>query len=205
MLRQAINRQNQNVDTVEAESAETSAMVRKVMNRVMKERVSSKMASGVLVSDELVNGIVEKRIEAPDCRNGFILDGFPRTLAQARFLDELLARRGRWSPLVLNIAVDREALIRRATGRWSCSVDGEIYNIYFKPPKREGLCDLDGAVLMHRSDDNEETVRQRQTVYEEQTRPLLEYYRGRDYFHEVDGNVAPELIAQELGRILGDG
>src|SRR5438105_4521419 len=83
MLRQAVQRQNQTADPPEAESAETSAMVRKVMQRVMKERVSSKMASGVLVSDELVNGIVEKRIEAADCRKGFILDGFPRTLAQA--------------------------------------------------------------------------------------------------------------------------
>jgi adenylate kinase len=206
MLRAAIHPQDQSAEpaeNTEGESAETSAMVRMVMNRVMKERVGSKIASGVLVSDQLVNGIVEKRIQTHDCSEGFILDGFPRTLNQAKFLDQLLARIGRWSPLVLNIAVDREVLIKRAIGRRTCPVDGEIYNIYFKPPRRDEVCDLDGAALIHRSDDNEETVRQRQAVYEEQTRPLIEYYRQRDCFHEVNGDLLPELIGEELGRFLG--
>jgi adenylate kinase len=201
MLRAAIHANNAE-DPAEGESSETRAMVRHVMNRVMKERVTSKMASGVLVSDELANAIVEKRIELPDCQNGFILDGYPRTLVQARFLDHLLARAGRWSPLVLNISVDREVLIKRATGRRTCPVDGEIYNVYFKPPKCDGVCDLDGVALVYRSDDNEATVRQRQAVYEEQTRPLLEYYAGRDYFHDINGNAAPEAVASELAGYL---
>ncbi|PYU97666.1 MAG: adenylate kinase, partial [Acidobacteria bacterium] len=150
----------------------------------------------------IVCSIVEARVEEPDCRGGFILDGFPRTLGQARFLDRLLEADGRWCPLLLNIRVDRELLIKRAAGRRTCSVCGEIYNVYFKPPKKEGICDLDGGALIHRSDDNEETIRQRQAAYESQTRPLIDYYRQRDVFHEVDGNVEPEAITDAICRFL---
>jgi adenylate kinase len=202
MLRDALRLHNHRGDCPDGQ--DPAAMVRKVMNRVMKDRVSSKMASGELVSDDLVNRIVEKRIEAPDCSDGFILDGFPRTLAQASFLDGLLARKAHWDPTVLNISVDREVLIKRLAGRRVCSVCGEIYNIYFKPPKREGFCDLDGGALIQRPDDNEETVRQRQFVYEEQTRPLIEHYAKRGCFRSVDGNGPPETIASELGRVLKD-
>jgi adenylate kinase len=159
---------------------------------------------GQLVPDEVVCGIVEERVQAPDCQNGFVLDGFPRTLSQARFLDRLLEAEHRWSPLVLNIRVDPEELVKRAAGRRTCPVCGAIYNVYFRPPKREGICDLDGARLIHRSDDNEATIRQRQANYEKQTRPLIEYYRPHDFFHEVDGNSGPEAITRQLCRFLKD-
>ena len=107
-----------------------------------------------------------------------------------------------WCPLLLNIRVDRELLIKRAAGRRTCSVCGEIYNVYFKPPKKEGICDLDGGALIHRSDDNEETIRQRQAAYESQTKPLIDYYRQRDFYHEVDGDAEPEAITRELCRFL---
>ncbi|HEV2495774.1 MAG TPA: adenylate kinase [Terriglobia bacterium] len=160
--------------------------------------------AGGLVPDEVVYGIVEERLSLPDCANGFILDGFPRTLAQARFLDRLLETRGRWEPLALNIQVDRELLIKRAAGRRTCSVCGEIYNVYFKPPKKEGVCDLDGGALIHRSDDNEETIRQRQVAYEKQTQPLIDYYRQRPYFHDVDGNAEPEAISRQIWGFIED-
>ena len=160
--------------------------------------------AGELVPDEIVCGIVKDRLSDPDCAGGFILDGFPRTLDQARFLDRLLVSSGRWEPLALNIRVDRELLIQRAAGRRTCSVCGEIYNVCFKPPKKEGVCDLDGGALIHRSDDTEETIRQRQVAYENQTRPLIDYYRQRAYFHEIDGNVVPEAITKQLSGFLKD-
>ena len=165
-------------------------------------KAQSVIDQGQLVTDDVVCSIVEARVQAPDCRDGFILDGFPRTLRQAKFLDHLLEADGRWCPLVLNIRVDRELLIKRAAGRRTCSVCGEIYNVYFKPPKKEGICDLDGGVLIHRSDDNEETIRQRQAAYESQTKPLIDYYRQRDFYHEVDGDAEPEAITRELCRFL---
>ena len=163
-----------------------------------------KMEAGELIPDEVVCGIVEERISEPDCRTGFILDGFPRTLAQAEFVDRMLSAKGRGSPLAVNIRVDRDVLMKRLTGRRTCSVCGEIYNIYFGPPKKEGVCDKDGRRLLHRADDNEDTIRQRLVAYENQTSPLIDYYRRKNLLHEVDGNRDPEPIAQELCLFLKD-
>jgi len=165
-------------------------------------RAQSVIDQGQLVPDEIVCSIVEARVQEPDCRGGFILDGFPRTLAQARFLDRLLAADGRWCPLVLNIRVDRELLIKRAAGRRTCSVCGEIYNVYFKPPKEEGICDLDGGALIHRSDDNEETIRQRQAAYESQTKPLIDYYDGRSLLRRFDGSRTPSEVHDHIRATL---
>lgn len=182
----------------------TGDMLREaVRRRTPRGLIAQEMIdAGGLVPDEIVCGIVEERLSQPDCAQGFILDGFPRTLEQARVLDRLLESSARWEPLALNIRVDRELLIRRAAGRRTCSVCGEIYNVYFKPPKKEGVCDLDGGALIHRSDDNEATIRQRQVAYENQTRPLIDYYRQRPYFHDVDGNVDAEAIGKQLGEFL---
>jgi adenylate kinase len=162
----------------------------------------AKMEAGQLVPDEIVCGIVDERIGEPDCAAGFILDGFPRTIPQAQFVDRALQAKGKGSPLVINIAVDQDLLMKRLTGRRTCSVCGEIYNIYFGPPKREGVCDKDGGKLLQRADDNENTIRQRLVAYENQTSPLIEYYRKKNLLHDVNGSRDPEPIAKELIQFL---
>ena len=163
----------------------------------------AKMDAGELVPDELVCGLVEQRIGQPDCQKGFILDGFPRTLKQAEFVDRMLQAKGRGNPLVLDIKVDRDLLLKRLTGRRTCSLCGELYNVYLNPPRVNSVCDKDGGKLLQRVDDNEETVRQRLVAYEKQTSPLIDYYRSRGVLQEVDGNRRPEPIAKELIDFLG--
>ena len=161
-----------------------------------------KMEAGELVPDEMVCGIVEERIDQPDCRNGFILDGFPRTITQAECVACTLAAKGKGSPLVIDIKVDQDLLLKRLTGRRTCSLCGEIYNIHFNPPRVEGVCDRDGGKLLQRADDSEETIRQRLVAYHNQTSPLIEYYLAEGLLHEVDGNRKPEVIAEELIEFL---
>ena len=158
----------------------------------------AKMEAGELVPDEAVCGLVVERIEQPDCARGFILDGFPRTLGQAQFVDRMLQAKGKGNPLVLDIQVERDLLVKRLTGRRTCPICGQIYNIYFDPPRVEGICDKDGGKLLQRADDNEETIRQRLLAYEQQTRPLIDYYRRRGVLQEVDGNRSPEAITTDL-------
>jgi adenylate kinase len=163
----------------------------------------AKMEAGELVPDEVVCGIVEQRIDQPDCQGGFILDGFPRTLAQAEFVDRMLLTKGRGNPLVLDIRVDPDLLLKRLTGRRTCSLCGEIYNVYFNPPRVEGICDKDGGKLLQRADDGGETIRQRLLAYEKQTTPLIAYYLRKGLLQEVDGSGKPERIAKELIDFLG--
>jgi adenylate kinase len=160
------------------------------------------MKAGELVPDDIMCKIVEERIEQPDCRNGFILDGFPRTLAQGEFLSGLLRKKGQGEALVLNFRVDDEVLVKRLTGRRTCPVCGRIYNIYFSPPKKEGICDYDGGKLIERADDNPATIPQRLIAYDKQTQPLIEYYRRRNALHDVDGNRNSETVSKELREIL---
>jgi adenylate kinase len=161
------------------------------------------MEAGELVPDEVVCGIVEQRIGQPDCQRGFILDGFPRTLAQAEFVDRMLQAKGKGNPLVLDIQVDRDMLLKRLTGRRTCSVCGQIYNVYLSSPKVDAVCDKDGGKLLQRVDDSEETIRQRLVAYEKQTSPLIDYYRRKVVLQEVDGNRGPEVITKELIDFLG--
>jgi adenylate kinase len=162
----------------------------------------AKMEAGGLVPDEVVCGIVAERTNEPDCQHGFILDGFPRTIAQAEYVDRMLASKGQGRPQVLNIEVDEDVLLKRLTGRETCSVCGEIYNIHFNPAKAAGICDKDGGKLLHRADDNETTIRQRLEAYHKQTSPLIEYYRSQGVLLEVDGNKEPEAIAKGLVDFL---
>jgi adenylate kinase len=162
----------------------------------------AKMEAGGLVPDEVVCGIVEERISEPDCQKGFILDGFPRTIAQAQFVERMLQAKGRGRPQVLDIEVDEDLLLKRLTGRRTCSVCGEIYNVHFNPPKAEGICDKDGGRLVYRADDNEQTIRQRLEAYHKQTSPLIEFYRAQGVLREVDGNKEPEAIAKGLLEFL---
>jgi len=162
----------------------------------------AKMEAGGLVPDEVVCGIVEERIGEPDCQKGFILDGFPRTIAQAQFVERMLQAKGRGRPQVLDIEVDEDLLLKRLTGRRTCSVCGEIYNVHFNPPKAERVCDKDGGKLLYRADDNEQTIRQRLEAYHKQTSPLIEFYRAQGVLHEVEGNKDPEAIAKGLLEFL---
>jgi adenylate kinase len=162
----------------------------------------ARMEAGGLVPDEVVCGIVEERIGETDCQKGFILDGFPRTIAQAQFVERMLQAKGRGRPQVLDIEVDEDLLLKRLTGRRTCSVCGEIYNVHFNPPKAEGVCDKDGGKLLYRADDNEQTIRQRLEAYHKQTSPLIEFYRAQGVLHEVDGNKGPEAIAKGLLEFL---
>lgn len=162
------------------------------------QEVQSVMRSGNLVPDELVNRLVRNRIEAPDCENGFILDGYPRTTQQAQVLCKALAAR-EFVQLVIHLKVDYNKLIARLTGRRQCVQCGSLYNLVLKPPKNAGVCDLDGSPLVIREDDRESVIRQRLEAYEAQTRPLLEYFSKNGGLKEVDGSDATPLeISDQL-------
>jgi adenylate kinase len=159
------------------------------------------MERGELVPDDLVLSMVEERISRPDCGDGFILDGFPRTLPQARKLDEILER-CKVRPLVVHFVVDANQLMRRLTGRRTCAIGGEIYNIYDHPPKVPGRCDRDGGDLVQRPDDREEVIAERLAAYERQTSPLVDYYRGRGVLKDLDAMAAPAAVTKNVLELL---
>ncbi len=150
-------------------------------------KAKATMDAGQLVSNEIVLGMIQERLAKPDAKTGFILDGFPRNIPQAQALDAMLARVGQPLQLALLVDVDSDVLMRRITGRRSCSSCGAIYNIHFSTPKIEGRCDKCNGILDHRSDDNEGTVRNRLMVYEEQTAPLMSYYKAQGKLRTVQG------------------
>lgn len=161
--------------------------------------------AGQLASDDLVIRVVEDRTSRPDCANGYVLDGFPRTPAQADMLERLASEQGNTIVAIL-VDVPCEMLERRATGRRSCPICGEIYNIYFKPPQKEGYCDLHPeAVLQQRADDTSEKIKVRLATYNEQTKPLIEYYEKSRRLHRVDGTKDQETIHREIRNILMSG
>jgi adenylate kinase len=160
------------------------------------------MERGELVPDDIVLAMVEERISRPDCRDGFVLDGFPRTLPQAEKLSELLRGLNFGRPLVLHFVVDTQHLLRRLTGRRTCSVGGEIYNIYERPPKVPGRCDNDGGELAQRPDDREEVIAERLAAYERQTKPLVDYYRSQGVLADVDGSADVEAVTRAVLGIL---
>ena len=154
------------------------------------------MHRGELVPDSLVNEMVSVRLQQPDTANGYILDGFPRTLAQAEWLDGRLSTQTGALPLVaVSIQVDYNQLLRRITGRRNCPVCQTIYNIYSKPPQRAGFCDVEGAALAQRVDDTEKVFAERMRAYEAQTAPVIEHYRGLGRFAEVTGEGPIAAIA----------
>jgi len=157
--------------------------------------------AGHLVSDSVLAEVVSRRTSLDDCSNGYILDGFPRTLTQARLLEEIAASQGH-RICVIEISVPRELLFKRLTGRRTCSGCGATYNIYFKPSKEEGICDLDGKPLFIRSDDNEEAIAKRLALYDEMTLPLLDYYAQVGYLHRVDGDAPPEEVSERIAEIV---
>ena len=166
--------------------------------------VRALMAAGQLVPDEVTMRVVKERTAQPDCRDGYILDGYPRTPAQAAMLEQLAAEQQKRIQAI-EINVPREMLTRRMEGRRSCPICGEIYNIYFKPPKFDNVCDFHPeAQLLHRADDNAETVTARLATYEQQTRPLLDYYQQAGLLQVVDGTRDPEVIYRDIERIVKD-
>lgn len=169
----------------------------------LAEEVRAVMSAGGLVSDELTMRIVRERTSQPDCRDGYILDGFPRTTAQAEMLEALAAEQGH-ALLAVLVDVPFEVLERRMTGRRNCPICNEIYNIYFKPPKLEGFCDLHPEVpLNHRADDNPATIKARLSTYEQQTRPLLDYYERTGRLRRVDGLRDPEEVYADVSAMIG--
>lgn len=156
------------------------------------------MERGELVPDEVTIAMVAERLEKPDCQNGVILDGFPRTIPQADALDVLLARQGRAVNIVPYIRVSVESLVKRLGGRWTCRTCGAVYHMLFDPPKVAGVCDVCGGELYQRADDTPETQRKRIDVYFEQTQPLIEYYRQRGLLVEIDGEKDIDSVQAEL-------
>jgi adenylate kinase len=168
----------------------------------LAQEVRDIMTRGHLVPDELTIQLVKERTAQDDCKDGYILDGFPRTPAQAQSLDQL-AQEQKKSIVAVLIDVPLDLLEKRMTGRRNCPVCHEIYNIYFKPPRNDNVCDLHPeAELVQRADDNSETVRARLATYDEQTRPLLDYYRNAGLLRSVDGTREPEVIYQDIEQIV---
>jgi adenylate kinase len=160
------------------------------------------MESGGLVSDKIVLGLVEERLRQPDCVNGFILDGFPRNAAQAEALDKLLAGVNMPLTVALTVDVEKGDLMKRLTGRRTCRSCQQMYNSYFTPPKKEGVCDKCGGPLFQRDDDKEATIKKRLDVYDTQTAPLIEYYRKKNIMKTVMGTGSIDDIFQKVVAAL---
>ena len=165
------------------------------------------MERGDLVSDDLVNGMVADRIKQPDCDRGFVLDGFPRTVAQAEWLDRELAKKAgdRKPMVVVGVDVSYNQLLQRLTGRRTCPVDGKIYNIYLQPPKEEGVCDACGTQLFQRVDDTEEVISERLKSYERQTKPLEDFYRKQGRLRRVNGEQPVDKVMEDMFRAIEGG
>ncbi len=160
------------------------------------------MESGGLVSDKIVLGLVEDRLKQPDCKNGFILDGFPRNTAQAEALDKLLASLNMPITIALTVDVEKGELMKRLTGRRTCKSCQQMYNIYFTPPKKEGVCDKCGGALFQRDDDKEETIKKRLDVYDTQTAPLISYYNKKGIMKTVMGVGSIDDIFKKVVALL---
>jgi adenylate kinase len=177
-----------------AEGTDLGKMAKEIMDR------------GELVPDDIIVGMISERIDQPDCKNGFILDGFPRSLAQAEALDKMLAERGIALDDVIEMRVDDEALVERLAGRFTCATCGAGYHDKFQRPKVDEVCDkCGGTTFTRRDDDNEETVRARLVVYHEQTAPLLPYYEGHGVLRTVDGMADIDEVTRQIGAVLETG
>jgi adenylate kinase len=157
---------------------------------------------GLLVPDEITNGIVRDRLSQPDCDKGFLLDGFPRTIAQAEALDGILKEQGKHIDHVINLSVDRNKLLARLTGRRICKACGATYHVIFNPPKHDGVCDKCSGELYQRSDDTEEKVGTRLDEYMNKTAPLLEYYEKQGTLRSIDGEQDIDVVTSDIHKLL---
>ncbi|MBZ5611566.1 MAG: nucleoside monophosphate kinase [Acidobacteriia bacterium] len=165
------------------------------------QAAQSIMASGGLVGDDLVNKMLSHRVAQPDCRSGFLLDGYPRTLEQAGFLDRLIDERRLKKPIILHLDVPLDALVGRLTSRRQCPKCGRIYNLLHQPPKTAGFCDDDGTPLVTRKDDQEDVVKERIRTYDAVSRPVIAHYQDSNY-HQIRGDRSPGYIFEEITGIL---
>ncbi len=167
------------------------------------QKAKGLMERGELVPDELIIGLIEDRIAQPDCANGFILDGFPRTEAQAKALDKMLDKTGKKLDRVVEMEVDEKALTERIVGRFSCAKCGAGYHDKFKRPKVDGVCDVCGSTeFSRRKDDNAETMKTRMAAYRAQTEPLLPYYSARGVLRKVDGMAQMDEVYRQISGVL---
>jgi adenylate kinase len=165
-------------------------------------QAKSFMDSGNLVPDEVTIGIVRERLSKEDCAEGFLLDGFPRTVAQAEALEDILSDLHKNINFVINIDVDQEFLMERLTGRRICKSCGSTYHLVFNPPAKDGVCDRCGGELYQRADDNAETVQNRLEVNQKQTKPLLDFYEGKGYLRNINGQQDIRKVFDELDQLL---
>lgn len=176
-------------------------------NEVQKQthlgkKAKSIMERGELVSDEIILEMMENRLKQPDCKNGFILDGFPRTIPQARGLDHLLNHLDDISLKVIEIAVPHQEIIRRLSLRRVCVDCGKVYNLEMNPPVKDEVCDACGGSVILRDDDREETIGNRLQVYQEQTSPLIDYYRKKGNFYRVNGQQPIEDVFEDIESLI---
>ncbi len=179
---------------------------------ILREAVKNKTAMGIkakeymdagkLVPDEVVIGIIKDRLAQLDCQAGFILDGFPRTVGQAEALDVMLSDMNKRITHAVSIEVDDAELMKRLTGRRTCKACGAMYHVIFKPPKKEGACDACGGQLYQRDDDKEATIRNRLDVYQQQTAPLIDYYKGKDLLRPIAGTGKIEDIFSKIESVI---
>ncbi len=162
------------------------------------KKVKSYLDQGKLGPDNLIVELIKDRVSKPDAAKGYLLDGFPRTMGQAQALDKMTD-----IDLVLSIVVDPEVLVERAVGRRSCPKDGAVYHVKFNPPKKDMVCDKCGTPLLQRDDDKEETVRNRLKVYQEQTAPLIEYYRKKGKLVDIDGTGGIDAVFDRMVKAIG--
>jgi adenylate kinase len=160
------------------------------------------MESGDLVPDDVIVGVIAEALDSPEARDGFILDGFPRTTPQAEALDAKLDELGRAVTAVLLIDVDDDEVVRRLGGRRTCAANGHVFHVDFNPPEREGVCDVDGSELIVRDDDKPEVIRKRLQTYHEKTEPLVDYYDRRSVLRRIAGEAPPDEVTEEVRRTL---
>jgi len=160
------------------------------------------MDRGDLVPDEVIVGVIAERLDSSEARDGFILDGFPRTTPQAEALDAKLGELGRAVTAVVLIDVSDDEVVRRLGGRRTCEASGHVFHVEFEPPKEEGVCDIDGSPLIVRDDDKPEVIRKRLETYHEKTEPLVSYYDSRSVLRRIAGEAAPEEVAEKIRRTL---
>ena len=182
----------------------TGAILRKnlqqgtALGHLAKEMVEK----GELVTDEIINNMVRERLRESDCAQGFLLDGYPRTVAQAEEFRAMVKEMGLAPPVVVNLRVSYDVIVERLSGRRTCPACQRTYNLHTQPPLRDGVCDADGVKLELRADDRPEAIRERLVTYERETAPLVDFYQNEGGLLEVDGEKSPEEISGELGRLL---